>query len=106
MRRNLTAISYEMRRALVAVSIALAGILATSVALAQRKYDTATLPPYCKYTQYYRENVSGGNDPAQIARWARVLGEQNFIHLHHYCFGLENSNQALYFSRTRQERDV
>lgn len=108
MRDNLKAISWQPRPALMAWPIALLGILHGSAAFAQRQHDykqAAMLPPYCKYTQDYREKVPGGNDPAQIARWASVLGEKNFHHLHHYCYGLENSNRALYFSRTKQDRD-
>ncbi len=105
MRDKLTTVSCALRPARVASLIALAGILASPAALAQAKYDTAMLPPYCKYTQLYRDQVPGGGDPAQIARWGSVLGAGNFWHLHHYCFGLEHSNQALYSSLTKQERD-
>jgi tetratricopeptide (TPR) repeat protein len=65
----------------------------------------AMLPPYCKYTQVFRENVPGGNDVQQIERWANALGAGNFLHLHHYCAGLENTNRALYFSSTKLDRD-
>ena len=65
----------------------------------------AMLPPYCKYTQVYRQNVPGGNDPQQIERWSSLMGAQNFLHLHHYCWGLESSNRALYFSSTKLDRD-
>jgi hypothetical protein len=97
-----------LRPARVAWPVAFLAIVHTSAPLAQRQFDAkqvAMLPPYCKYTQHYRDNVPGGGDPGQIARWAGVLGEKNFHHLHHYCYGLENSNRALYFSRTKQERD-
>jgi len=101
-------IFHTLRPVLMAWPIALLPLLHCSAALAQRQFDPkqiAMLPPYCKHTQHYRENVPGGNDSAQIARWASVLGEKNFHHLHHYCYGLENSNRALYLSRTKQERD-
>jgi tetratricopeptide (TPR) repeat protein len=78
-----------------------------SGALAQRQHDpklAAMLPPYCKYTQDYRENVPGGNDPKQIEHWTSVMGAENFLHLHHYCYGLDNTNRALYFSSTKQAR--
>jgi tetratricopeptide (TPR) repeat protein len=86
----------------------LLAMLHGSSAVAQRQYDPkqlAMLPPYCKYTQMFRQNVPGGNDPQQIERWASVLGAENFNHLHHYCLGLENANRALYFSSTKQDRD-
>jgi tetratricopeptide (TPR) repeat protein len=79
-----------------------------SSAAAQRQYDPkqlALLPPYCRYTQYYRESVPGANDPKQVERWTSLMGAQNFPHLHHYCWGLESSNRALYFSSTKLDRE-
>jgi len=93
---------------LVAWPIALLAMLHVPSAVSQRQYDPkqiAMLPPYCKYTQLYRDNVPGGNDPQQIERWGSVLGAQSFHHLHHYCMGLENTNRALYFSSTKQDRN-
>jgi len=104
MRDNPTTVSCALRPALVASLIALAGVLASPAALAQAKYDVSMLPPYCKYTQLYRDQVPGV-DPAQIDRWNSILGPKNFWHLHHYCFGLEHTNQALYSSRSKLERD-
>ena len=88
--------------------IALGAMLAASSAIAQREYDPklfAMLPPYCKYTQVYQQTVPGGNDLGQIERWQRVMGPGNFLHMHHYCWGLENTNKALYFSSNKQDRD-
>lgn len=88
--------------------LALLGMLVGASAAAQHEFDPkllAMLPPYCKHTQYYREVVPGGNDAKQIERWTSIMGAENFIHLHHFCMGLDNSNRALYFSRTKQERD-
>jgi len=102
---KLTTVSCALRPAMIASLVALAAIPASPAALAQAKYDTSMLPPYCKYTQLYRDQVRGGGDAEQIARWNSILGAGNFWHLHHYCFGLEHSNQALYSSRTKQERD-
>jgi tetratricopeptide (TPR) repeat protein len=93
---------------LIAWPVALLAMLHGSSAVAQSQFDPkqlAMLPPYCKYTQLYRQNVPGGNDPQQIERWASVLGAENFIHMHHYCLGLESANRALYFSSTKQDRD-
>ena len=45
------------------------------------------LPEYCKYTQEFRANVPGGNNPAEIARWTNLMGAV-YIHMHHYCYGL------------------
>jgi tetratricopeptide (TPR) repeat protein len=92
----------------VAWPIALLAMLHGSSAVAQSQYDPkqlAMLPPYCKYTQLYRQNVPGGNDGPQIERWGSILGADNFNHLHHYCFGLEHTNRALYFTSTKQDRN-
>lgn len=48
MRDNLTTVSRVLRPALIPSLIALAGILASPAALAQARYDTTLLPPYCK----------------------------------------------------------
>ena len=103
-----TAPGVAVRATLLAWLIAPLAMLQGSAAVAQRQYDPkqlAMLPPYCKYTQLYRQNVPGGNDPQQIERWASVLGQENFIHMHHYCLGLESANRALFFSSTKQDRD-
>ena len=61
------------------------------------------LPVYCKYTQYFRDHVPGGDNRAEIERWTRSMGDA-FVHMHHYCLGLMASNRAAFLSRTRQER--
>lgn len=50
------------------------------------------LPPYCKYTQIYRKNLPGGDDPAEIERWTRQMGGNIFSHMHHYCWALQTSS--------------
>jgi tetratricopeptide (TPR) repeat protein len=92
-------------KAIIALAAALAG---STAAAQQREYDPkvfAMLPPYCKYTQVYQQTVPGGSDPTQIERWKGVMGANNFLHMHHYCWGLENTSRALYFSSSRQDRD-
>ena len=92
-------------------SLALAAMLQGASAVAQvtqYQFDPkqlAMLPPYCKYTQVFRDNVPGGNDPREIERWASVLGAESFHHLHHYCAGLENTARALYFTSNKQDRN-
>ena len=108
MKSEVKANSWKLRPALVAWPLALAAALAGGDATAQRQYDPkvfAMLPPYCKYTQVYQQTVPGGNDPTQIERWKLIMGPNNFLHMHHYCWGLEDVNRALYFSSTKQERD-
>ena len=103
-----TAPGVAVRATLLAWLIAPLAALHGSSAVAQRQFDPkqlAMLPPYCKYTQLYRQSVPGGSDPQQIERWSSLMGPENFIHLHHYCFGLEASNRALYFSSTKPDRD-
>jgi tetratricopeptide (TPR) repeat protein len=101
----------KVRPTLIAWPIALVAMLHGASAVAQAtqyQFDPkqlAMLPPYCKYTQIFRDNVPGGNDPREIERWASVLGAGNFHHLHHYCAGLENTNRALYFSSNKQDRN-
>lgn len=65
----------------------------------------AMLPPYCRYTQLYRDAVPGANNAAEIERWSQVLGKRNFSHLHHYCWGIENTNRALYSKTRKDSRD-
>jgi tetratricopeptide (TPR) repeat protein len=88
--------------------VALVAFYAAS-ASAQWKYDekqAALLPPYCKYTQLYRDVAPGGKNPAEIERWATIMGgDGNFMHLHHYCWGLEYTNRGLYGGRSKQVRD-
>ena len=60
--------------------------------------DLALLPPYCKYTQEFRERVAGGDDKGEIERWQAALGPA-FHHLHHYCWGMINANRGLLLAR-------
>ena len=108
MRTTVKATSWKLRLALLAWPLALAAALAASGALAQHEYDPkmlAMLPPYCKYTQVYQQTVPGGSDPTQIERWKTIMGPNNFLHMHHYCWGLEDMNRALYFSTSKQDRE-
>lgn len=61
------------------------------------------LPEYCKYTQDFRANMPGGNNPAEIQRWTAVMGPV-YTHMHHYCYGLQAVNRAAFLSPTREER--
>lgn len=93
----------------MAALAALAGFLISASAQGEGKDRAkllALLPPYCKHTQLYRRWAPGGDDPAQIARWQAAMGgNQNFSHLHHYCMALDQTNRALYFERSKIERD-
>jgi tetratricopeptide (TPR) repeat protein len=65
--------------------------------------DLDMAPRYCMYTQLIRSAAPGGNNPEEIERWQSLMGE-TFIHMHHYCAALIETNRALYTSRSRQER--
>jgi tetratricopeptide (TPR) repeat protein len=112
---NLKSTSSRLCPARLARAIALPTILAAANAVGQVQFDrtqghydprvVAMLPPYCKYTEYYRQNVPSGDDPPQMERWKHLLGPNNFLHLHHYCWGLTHTNWALYSSTSKQVRD-
>ena len=63
------------------------------------------LPNYCKYTMLYRDGAFGSKDPNQIKHWERVMGSDNFMHMHHYCKGLDHTNRALYTERNEHGRN-
>ena len=89
-------------------ALAAAAVLVSQPAMGQWRFDPSQLPllpPYCKHAQGYSRVVPGGNEPAQIARWDSAMGKENFMHMHHYCWALENTNRGLYASRTKHERD-
>ena len=65
--------------------------------------EVALLPAYCKNTTYFRDKVPGGMNSNEIARWTAAIGPE-FIHLHHYCFGLMNTNRAVLLARDGQVR--
>jgi tetratricopeptide (TPR) repeat protein len=98
----------NLRPARLAWLTALLGALAGANAGAESTYDPkllALLPPYCKYTQLYRDKVAGADDATQIQHWINTMGLRNYLHMHHFCWGLENTNRALYFSGSKLERD-
>jgi tetratricopeptide (TPR) repeat protein len=60
--------------------------------------EVALLPPYCKYTQMFREKVPGGGDPVEGGRWQALLGP-TFFAMHHYCWGLMKTNRGVLLAR-------
>lgn len=46
------------------------------------------LPPYCKVKMGKRKTK------AEITHWTQLLGEDVYIHIHHYCAGLNFLNRA------------
>jgi tetratricopeptide (TPR) repeat protein len=65
--------------------------------------EIALLPRYCIYTQLFRENVPGGNNPDEIKRWSLVMGP-TFNAMHHYCWGLMKTNRANLLVRDQRFR--
>ena len=65
--------------------------------------EVAMLPPYCKYTIYFRDKVPGGNDTQAMQNWNAVLGP-TFTHTHHYCFALMKTHRAVLLARDHQVR--
>jgi hypothetical protein len=66
--------------------------------------EVALLPRYCHYTQIFRDGVPGGNNPQEIARWTSIMGP-TFNAMHHYCWGLMNTNRALLLVREQRWRE-
>jgi tetratricopeptide (TPR) repeat protein len=71
-----------------------------------REYDlreVALLPRYCIYTQLFRDRVPGGNNPEEIEKCYATMGK-TFHAMHHYCWGLMESNRAKFLVRNREVR--
>lgn len=65
--------------------------------------EVALLPPYCMFTQLFRDNVPGGRDRVKAARWESVIGPDH-NHLHHYCWGLMKVNRARLLAQSEETR--
>ncbi|MGE5522220.1 MAG: tetratricopeptide repeat protein [Rhodospirillaceae bacterium] len=63
------------------------------------------LPSYCKYTQMFETHVPGGQNKAQQDRLKALMGN-TFYALHHYCWGLMNTNRGVLLARTAQYRQL
>lgn len=48
------------------------------------------LPEYCKVRLTYKQDT---NSP-YVIKWMKILGKENYIHMHHYCFGLTAAQRA------------
>ena len=86
--------------------------VSVGVHAADYEYDPkvfAFLPEWCKYTALYApvvpNNVRDPNAEAARERWNRVMGPQNFKHLHHYCKGLFLATRGIYFETNNMARD-
>lgn len=56
--------------------------------------EVAMLPPYCVNTMFFRDRIPGHNNPEQLQHWRAIMGNRNFDTLHHYCWGLMDTNRA------------
>jgi tetratricopeptide (TPR) repeat protein len=65
--------------------------------------EVALLPPYCKYTQLFREKVPGGGNVEEGQRWQALLGP-TFFAMHHYCWGLMKANRGMLLARNELAR--
>jgi tetratricopeptide (TPR) repeat protein len=69
----------------------------------------AFLPEWCKYTAYYYSAVPHERGESEARRenerLNRLMGPQNFRHLHHYCKGLFVVALARYFETSKIRRD-
>ena len=77
-------------------------------AQADFRYDAkvfAFLPEWCKYTPLWGSSAPGLK-VEERERLHRLMGPQNFRHLHHYCRGLFLTARALYFEQTKAGRDA
>lgn len=60
--------------------------------------DFAVLPPYCKVKMLKTSE-------AEQKYWMQRLGPENYLHIHHYCAALHETNLALN-SRTELDRKL
>jgi tetratricopeptide (TPR) repeat protein len=71
-----------------------------------REYDArevSMLPRYCVYTQDFRNHIPGGGNLDEIRRWRSKMGNA-FEAMHHYCWGLMETNRAMLLARNPQDR--
>ena len=100
-------IAHPCRRFSTQIFALLASLLFATGADAQRfQWDenaAAKLPPYCRNAKTFRSHIPG-TTAADIERWRKVMGD-GFVHIHHYCQGLQLTHRALFESRTKEERN-
>lgn len=102
--RRRISVTSSFRKTVAAAGLALA-LLAPMLVEAQTLEPSLThmLPLYCRYTQFFRDRLPGGNNRAEIERWTTLMGD-TFNHMHHYCLGLMASNRAAFLSNTPEDR--
>ena len=87
--------------------IPLLGIFAFGISVAQAdrppsRKPTAVefkmLPPYC-----YAKMGTSRDDPIR-AKWQQRLGRENFVHVHHYCVGLNELRRSRFESDEKRKK--
>lgn len=97
---------HKLTQRIVVVAGFAAALMVPFSVCAQYDYaprEIALLPHYCKFVGIYNMNVPGGDDPAEIAKYKEILGYM-YMHMHHYCRGLQQTNYAKIFARDQVER--
>ena len=64
----------------IALVLSLCSVAAAYAQAKASELELLLLPDYCR--------ARLGDDPAQRAAWNKRIGNDRFIHLHHYCSGL------------------
>ncbi|TCP05597.1 hypothetical protein [Rubrivivax gelatinosus] len=81
---------------------ALFALSAPGIASAQTQeftaYDWATLPKYC--------DARLRGDEASKNLWSDRIGQEHFIHVHHFCFGLHYLNKAKFTFDKRKKNEA
>jgi tetratricopeptide (TPR) repeat protein len=65
--------------------------------------EVALLPRYCLSTQLFRDSVVGTKNKREVEGWYLEMGP-TFNAMHHYCWGLMNTNRALLLVHTERWR--
>jgi len=90
------------RKALFSIVIVLYSVMVTaSEPFAPTASEMELLPPFCKAKIGHHDK----NDAA-TNYWKGVFGPENWIHIHHYCFGVNFVNRSYRPGKARVERDA
>lgn len=85
-----------LRWLLCAVGIVFSGTAMTTSPMPSGA-EFASLPPYCKAKVEHP-------DPVENKIWSDKFGNDNWLHMHHYCFGLNYLINRYYRASTPEDR--
>lgn len=96
---------------LVAVATLLFAAPASAFRFVPSASEWATWPEYCRarYAQLskgQREAFSKGYPPANIEKWSDLLGQESFVHIHHYCAAIALVQRAAMSASARERVSV